>query len=127
MKTPWGKEGGRRRMYHPRFGRWIVQTIVDVALSCTSLRVRRNTEKYSKMMTHDNVFQDFIVRQESFLHTCEVSCAVPQASGVSLGCTLLALYQITLSDPSMLTLIRMSSSTSELRQAMKSPHSAHAT
>ena len=89
--------------------------------------MRRRYSTKSCRPTHYDILDDFIVRQESFLHTCEVSCAVPQASGVSLGCTLLALYQITLSDPSVLTLIRMSSSTSELRQAMKTPHSAHAT
>ncbi len=67
------------------------------------------------MRTHNDVFQDFIVGQESFLHTCEVSPAVLPESGVFSGCLLLALYHLTLSDPSTLTLIRMSSSTSELR------------
>ncbi len=42
MKTPGGKDDERKRMYHPRFGRWTVQMIVDVALSCTLLPTDRN-------------------------------------------------------------------------------------
>ena len=30
IKTPGGKAGDRMRMYHPCFGRWIIQQIVDV-------------------------------------------------------------------------------------------------
>jgi len=32
IKTPGGKVGDRMRMYHPFFGRWIIQQMVDVWL-----------------------------------------------------------------------------------------------
>ena len=56
MKTPAGKEGECKRMYHPRFGRWTVQTIVDVALSCPSLHAHRKTGAPGTVRTHYNVF-----------------------------------------------------------------------
>lgn len=33
MNMPGGKDGVLRRIYHPRFGRWIVHSIVDEAFS----------------------------------------------------------------------------------------------
>ena len=61
------------------------------------------------------MFKNFIVRQEPFLNTCEISYAVlPLAQRATREHMRLALYQITLSDPSAKTLTRMSSNTSEL-------------
>ena len=60
MKTPGGKEGVRSRMYQPRFGRWTVQSSVDVALSWQGLDL--DTREMFKMGTHNDVFEDFVVR-----------------------------------------------------------------
>lgn len=95
MNTPGGKDGARTRMYHPRFGRWIVQSSVEVSLSYNKISYVR--DERGGLGAHHNVFDNLVVRQESFLHRCEVSFTA--LSRMRVAATL-ALYHTTLSDPS---------------------------
>ena len=104
MKTPGGKVGERRRMYHPRIGRCIDHSTVLVALCCARFSMwHEHTlhELYSFETTYHNIFYDLIVPKEPFLHT-------GQEKARRRGAGPLTLYQITLSEPSAQTVTRMS-------------------
>ena len=69
IKTPGEKAGDRMRMYHPCFGRWIIQQIVDVWLCYDKFSVQFLSSMVEN--THDDMFNDLLVREEAFLALCE--------------------------------------------------------
>lgn len=104
MKAPGGKDGARRRIYHPRFGRWMVQHSLEVAFSFNAVR-------YSAVLqgcyTHHNILDDLVICKEAFLSLL----VRVQPSG---GTESLTLYHSTFSEVSSRTYIFRSSITSEL-------------
>lgn len=61
MKAPGGKDGFLRRMYHPRFGLWIVQQTVLLG-SCYIYQYDSHSNITGLDNTHNNVLDNFMIR-----------------------------------------------------------------
>lgn len=61
MQTPGGKEGPLIRMYHPRFGLWIVQQIWEELLSYSSPGGQFLGDGHEEVAAHDYMVDDLVV------------------------------------------------------------------
>lgn len=62
IKSPGGNAGDRMRMYHPCFGRWMIQQIVDVWLCYDEFSVPfLGSMVEVQENTHNDMFNDLLV------------------------------------------------------------------